>query len=446
MSHLPGQPSSMRSVQSRGGSSAQRGVFYGWWVVLASAMGLFWGPPITVFCFSVFLKPLMHDFHAGRAAVSLGFTFHNTAGAVGGPLGGWLIDRYGARRVILPATVLFGSVLLLAKLLSASIWQFYLFYLSLGLLLTAVGPVPYGTVVSHWFDRHRGLALGLMMFGIGLGAIIMPSVAQQLIARFGWRNSYAILGSAVLIISIPVVATILKEKPQDLGLLPDGSPPADYATGEAGTSGLSGDVARRSRTFWLMVCAFFLIGASVQGCVVHLVALLTDRGVTLQTAALGSSLLGAAVLIGRVGTGYLLDRFFAPYLAAILFGGAAVGIGLLWMSHATAMALVGAFLIGLGLGAELDIIAYLISRYFGLRSFGEIYGSAVSAFLLAGALGPLLMGAGFDLTGSYRTPLAAFFTLTVIATVLMTRMGPYRYHAHQANGEEQIFGLSEASS
>lgn len=444
MPHLPWQ-SSMRLAQSQGMSSQRGGVFYGWWVVFASAVGLFWGPPISVYCFSVFLKPLMRDFHAGRAAVSLAFTLHHIAAAISVPLAGRLIDRYGARKVILPATAMFGCALLLAKILSANIWQFYFFYVSLGLLLSGAGPVPYGSVISHWFDRHRGLALGLMMLGIGLGAMIMPSLAQQLIARFGWRNAYAILGSAVLLLSIPLVATLLKGKPQDLGLLPDGAQPADYATGEAGTSGLSGYAAWHSRTFWLMVCAFFLVSASVQGCVVHLVAMLTDRGITVQTAALGSSLLGAAVLIGRVGTGYLLDRFFAPYLAAVLFGGAAVGIGLLWISHATAMALVGAFLVGLGLGAELDIIAYLVSRYFGLRSFGEIYGSAISAFLVAGALGPLVMGAGFDLTGSYHMPLAAFFTATLVATALMTRLGRYRYHAHQPNGKEQTFEFREAS-
>jgi MFS family permease len=404
--------------------------FYGWWIVFACAVGLFWGPPITVFSFSVFLKPLMHDFHAGRAAISLGFTLHNMAGAIGVPLVGWLFDRYGARRVILPAMAMFGCVLLLAKILSASIWQFYFFYVSLGLLLSGVGPVPYGSVISLWFDGHRGLALGLTMFGIGAGAMIMPSLAQQLIARFGWRNSYAILGSGVLLVSIPVVATFLKGKPQDLGLLPDGAPVADTrTTDEASVLGLSAHDARHSRTFWLMVCAFFLVGASVQGCVVHMVAMLTDRGISVQSAALGSSLVGGALLMGRVGTGYLLDRFFAPRLAAIFFGGAALGIGLLWMSHATAMAFVGAFLVGLGLGAELDIVAYLVGRYFGLRSFGEIYGSAIGAFLLAGALGPLVMGAGFDLTGSYNAPLAALFVASLVATLLMSRLGPYRYHA-----------------
>jgi MFS family permease len=435
MPHLSRQSS---SVQSQGMIGHHPGVFYGWWVVFAAAVGLFWGPPIAIYCFSVFLKPLMHDFHAGRAAISLGFTLQLIAGAISVPLAGWLIDRYGARKVILPATVMFGSALLLAKILSAGIWQFYLFCVSLGVLLSGGGPVPYGSVISYWFDRRRGLALGLMMLGIGFGAIIMPSLAQPLIARFGWRNAYAILGSGVLLISVPVVATLLKGKPQDVALLPDGARPVDFAIdGEAGIGGLSRYAAWHSRTFWLMVSAFFLVSASVQGCVVHLVTMLTDRGVSVQTAALGSSLLGAAVLIGRVGTGYLLDRFFAPYLAAILFGGSTVGIGLLWISHAKAMALVGAFLVGLGLGAELDIIAYLVSRYFGLRSFGEIYGSAISAFMVAGALGPLMMGAGFDLTGSYHTPLAAFFTFTLVATVLVTRLGPYRYHAPQPKGKEQ---------
>ncbi|MGA7316513.1 MAG: MFS transporter [Silvibacterium sp.] len=414
-------------------------MFYGWWVVLAAAVGLFWGAPITVFSFSVFLKPLMRDFHAGRGQISLGYTLGAIAGALSAPTVGWLLDRYGARQVILPATAMFGCVLLLAKTVSASIWQFYLFYVSLGLLVHGVGPVPYGSVISRWFDRHRGLALGLMMFGIGSGAIVMPFVAQHLITSLGWRNAYAILGSAVLLISIPTVAAFLKEKPQDLALLPDGALPVDSRPStETTVPSLSAHEAWRSRTFWLMVSAFFLVSASVQGCVLHMAAMLTDRGLSIQTAALGSSLLGAALLIGRVATGYLLDRFFAPRLAAVFFGGAALGIGLLWIGNSTATVLVGAFLVGMGLGAEVDIIAYLVGRYFGLRFFGEIYGLAFGAFLLAGALGPLVMGGGFDLTGSYSTVLAAFFISTSIAALLVTKLGPYRYQPRQAEENKQI--------
>jgi MFS family permease len=431
------QTSSAPRLETHGVTIRHRRVFYGWWIVAASAVGLFWGPPVTVYSFSVFLKPLMQEFHAGRAAVSLGYTLHLIAGAVCAPLVGWLVDRYGSYRVILSATAVFGSVLLLNKALSANIWQFYLFYVVMGLLLNGVGPIPYGYLVSHWFDRRRGLALGLMMIGMGSGAMVMPSFAQQLIARFGWRTAYAVLGGGVLLVAIPVLGAFLREKPQDLGLLPDGALPRNSAAGsQAVVQGLSARDAWSSGTFWLMVSAFFLVSASVQGCLVHTTAMLSDRGIPAQTAALGSSLVGAAVLLGRVGTGYLLDRLFAPHVAAVFFGGAALGIGLLWLDT-TPFAFAGAFLIGLGLGAEVDLIAYLVSRYFGLRTFGRIYSSAFAAFALAGALGPLIMGASFDRSGSYRAALVTFFAATLAAAVLMTRLGAYRYRVGQPVENEQ---------
>lgn len=417
-----------------------RTVFYGWWVVLTAAVGLFWGAPITVFSFSVFLKPLMRDFHTGRAAVSLAYTLHLIVGAISAPLMGWLIDRYRARRVILPAATVFGLILFSINLYSVSLREFYFLYAVLGLFVHGIGPIPYGSVISHWFDKRRGLALGLMMLGIGSGAMIMPPVAQQLITMSGWRSAYAILGSAVLLISVPVVAAFLKEEPEDLGLLPDGARFRDSrAAARADALGVTMYGAWHSPIFWLMLCAFFLVAASVQGCLIHMAAMLTDRGITARSAALGSSLMGAAVLLGRVGTGYLLDRFFAPRVAALLFGGATLGISLLWLGGATGMVLTGAFLVGLGLGAEVDIIAYLIGRYFGLRSFGTLYSFAFGAFLLAGALGPFAMGAGFDLTGSYRAPLAGLFTSTLLATVLMTRLGPYPYGVRESDENGRIF-------
>jgi MFS family permease len=419
-------------------------VFYGWWVVLASGVGLFWGVPVTVYSFSVFFKPLMQEFHAGRAAISLGFTIHLVAAAVIAPLSGWLIDRYGSRKVILAGTALFGAILLANKAFSGSISHFYLFLLILGLVLHGTGPIPYGNVISHWFDRRRGLALGMMMLGIGLGAIIVPSLAQLLIARFDWRSTYAIFGAAVLLIPIPVVAILIKERPEELGLTPDGALGQDSAVASnAAAQGLSAPQAWSTGTFWLMTCAFFLAGASLQGCVVHLAAMLNDRGINTQTAALGSSLLGAALLLGRAGTGYLLDRLFAPYIAAAFFGGAALGIAMLWLGG-PAVAFAGAFLIGLGLGAEVDLIAFLTSRYFGLRAFGKVYSSIFAAFALASALGPLLMGARFDRTGSYRGPLVAFLIASLIAAVLMTRLGPYRFSARQAIENQPVLPTSVA--
>ena len=160
--------------------------------------------------------------------------------------------------------------------------------------------------------------------------------------------------------------------------------------------------------------------------IIHLVPLLTDRGVSAQSAALVMSLGAVGGMLGRVGGGYLLDRFFAPYVAVCFFCGSALGIFLLWSGAVGGLAFVAAFLGGLGVGAEFDIIAYMVSRYFGLRAFGEIYGYVFAAFTLGGVIGPPLMGIGFDSTGSYSPVLGGFVVTTLMAAGLMTQLGPYR--------------------
>src|SRR5215469_18056503 len=223
-------------------------IFYGWWVVLASAVGLFWGVPITVYSFSVFFKPLMQEFHASRAAVSLAYTLKLLAAALCAAPIGTLTDRYGPRRVILTGTAIIGSILLANRLFSGSIAYLYCFYVLLGASVGGVGPIPYGSLISHWFDRFRGLALGLTMVGIGLGAVIMPSFAQTLIARFGWKTAYSILGASVLLICWPVVAYFLEEKPEDSGFQPGETSKTDGG-GEV-RQGLTAQEAWQSPDFW----------------------------------------------------------------------------------------------------------------------------------------------------------------------------------------------------
>jgi MFS family permease len=404
-------------------------VFYGWWVVATAALGLFFGSfPIVVISFAVFFKPLSQEFHSGRAGISLAFTLHNLLVSVSVPLlTGRLVDRYGARKVIIPFSVMFGLILLSDRILSGKMWQLYAFYTVLGLAGSGMGAVSYGSVVAKWFDRRRGLAFGLMMFGLGCGAIVMPSLARRLITQFGWRDAYAAFGCGVLLVSVPIVAKFLRERPENIGLLPDGARLRAAASGLYCDQGLSWHEARRTRTFWLMVSAFSLAGASVHAGVIHMSAMLTDRGLSVQAAAMAVSLIGVALLVGRLGAGYLMDHFFAPNVAVCFFGGVAIGFVVLLASRTVEVALVGAFLIGLGFGAEGDIVAYMTSRYFGLRSFGEIAGYTYAAFVLAGGLGPLLMGIGFDSTGSYTLPLVVFLIAVVVAVVLMTRLGPYRY-------------------
>jgi len=404
-------------------------VFYGWWVVLAAGIGLamHFGP-IVVATFGVFLKPLSQEFGWSRAQISLAFSLSTLALTVAVPLIGRLVDRLGARKVILPAVLLFGLALMSLYFLTASLWHFYTIALLIAVTGGGTTPVSYSKVISCWFDQKRGLALGLAMAGSGLGAFIMAPLAQVLITTVGWRQTYVLLGLLAIGVTVPVVGLFLKETPQMMGLLPDGEMVAQAGvTKQSGQeSGMSSHEAWHTGTFWLMLCAFFLLSVSFHGYIVHLVPLLTDRGVSAQSAALVVSLGAVGAVLGRVAVGYLLDRFFAPYVAIGFFCGFALGIFLLWSGAVGGLVFVAAVLVGLGLGAEFDLMAYMVSRYFGLRAFGEIYSYAFAAFTLGAVIGPLLMGVSFDSTGSYSPVLGGFVVATLMAAGLMTQLGPYQ--------------------
>lgn len=403
-------------------------LFHGWWIVFVAGVGLFMGyGPIITFTFGVFLKPLTEEFGWSRGQISLAFSLSLLVMSFMLPMVGRLVDRFGARKVIAPSILFFGLGLMSLSLLSANVWHLYAVYIVLGVIGGGTAPIPYSNVISHWFDKKRGLALGVAMVGLGLGAFIMPSLAQILIASHGWRQAYIFIGLMVMVIAIPVVSLFLKETPQLLGQQPDGEIPLS-ATGHNARQilGLSSYEARQTSTFWILVGAFFLMSASVHGCLIHLVPLLTDRGISPQLAAMATSLFGGALLAGRVGAGYLLDHFFASAIAVAFFCATTVGLILLWGGASGAVAFAAAFLVGLGMGAEGDLMAYLIGRYFGLRAFGELYGYAFGAFGLGGVIGPLLMGKAFDSTGSYNLGLSVFVVASIIAVGLMTRLGPYR--------------------
>ncbi|MBI3797313.1 MAG: MFS transporter [Deltaproteobacteria bacterium] len=404
-------------------------VFYGWWVVLAAGVGLaLHAGPLIVPTFGVFLKPLSQEFGWSRTQLSLAFSLFTLGLTITMPLIGRLVDRLGARKVIVPAVLLFGLGVLSLSVLSAHLWHFYAVYLFLGVVGSGTALVPYTKVISRWFDRKRGLALGLAAATFSASASLMPPLAQTLIAAVGWRRTYEILGLMVMGITIPVVMLLLKESPQMMGLEPDGESieQAEVAKQRSPEDGVSFQEARQTGTFWLMGGTFFLISVCFHGCVIHLVPLLTDRGFSTQSAALVASLPAVAGLIGKVGIGYLLDRCFAPYVAVCFFCGFALGLFLLWSGMAGGVVLMAVMLVGLGVGAELDVMPYMVSRYFGLRAFGEIYSYTFALFTLGGVIGPLLMGAGFDATGSYRLVLGTFVMAALTAAGLMTRLGPYR--------------------
>jgi MFS family permease len=344
------------------------------------------------------------------------------------PIVGRLVDRFGARKIILPAALFFGLGLTSFYFLTSSLWHFYALYIFLGIAGSGTAAVPYYKVISYWFDKRRGLALGLTMGGAGIGFFVMPTLSYVLISKVGWRMAYVLMGLAVIVVTIPVVGLFLKERPQAMGLMPDGElvSQGGSETQRKVGSGLNAREAWRTANFWLMCTSLFLVSVSLNGCLIHLVPLLTDRGVSSQSAALAASLLGGATLLGRFGTGFLLDRFFATNVAVCFFAVAGLGILMLWAGVAGALSFVAAVLLGVGIGAEGDIMPYLVGRYFGLIAFGEIYAYVLAIYTLGAVFGPLLMGVGFDSTGSYYSVLGPFLLVTLAGAVLMTRLGPYR--------------------
>jgi len=403
--------------------------FYGWLIVFVSAVGLFLGAPLMVFSFSVFFKSLVVDFHASRAAVSFAFSLFNIVGALWIPCIGMLIDRLGAKRVILASTLLYGVALCSALWANSDLWQLYLLFTILGIAMASgPAPVPYGVVISHWFNRRRGLALGLSMMGIGIGSVVVPILAQHLITAFGWRTAFAIFGGAVLLIPLPVIAALLENDPGQRNLLPDGDE-KDQASHppQQNKQGLSWHEIWHSPTFWMLICIFSLTGATVHGAVLHLSAIFTDKDVTAERAATATSLVGAAVIVGRLGSGFLLDYFFAPRVAILFYGATTLGVAILCTGHLGNVALVASFLVGLGMGAEVETMGYMVSRYFGLRAFGTAYGYTFGAFMISGSAGVLLMGFGYDRFHSYTVPLAGFCGAMLLALVLLTRLGQYQY-------------------
>ncbi|MGA8400646.1 MAG: MFS transporter [Stellaceae bacterium] len=405
-----------------------RGTFANrWWVVVATVLGLIVGAgPINVFCFGVFLKPITADLGIGRGLLSSALTLHATVAALMCPVFGWLIDRWGVRRVMIPALVFYALGIAAYTLIRADPFAItYLIFAVTGLTGTVAGPIPYSTVISQWFDRQRGLALGIGMAGVGLGVALMPQLAELLIAAFGWRLAYIGMAVAVVIFAFVPVALFVREPP-DFQMRPARGQSRGAALNLPGTG--VGE-ALRSSLFWGLGIAFFFDVIAINGTLTHIVALLTDRGIAREVAVTALSGTGIALLAGRILSGWFLDRFWGPYVAIGFFVTPMIGLALL-MSHATGAApFFGAICLGIGIGAEIDLMAFFASRYFGLRNYAKIYGTMFGMFGLGVGFGPALSGFSFDRFHSYTPIFVVYEIMLLVTCVIFLRLGPYPYPA-----------------
>ncbi|HLZ68256.1 MAG TPA: MFS transporter [Aliidongia sp.] len=408
-----------------------------WWIVAAGALGMTVGQgPITIFTLGVFLKPVTDDLGIDRGTFSSAIGLLTVAAAVVTPFVGRLVDRFGVRTVLLPMILLFALATMALSRLQPSLPVLYLLFGVQGVLSTCQTPTAYVKTISAWFDRTRGLALGIAQTGVGLGVALVPQLAAALIAGHGWRTAYVGLGGAILALALLPVALFLRE------------PPAARWGVVASGAGVSLANAWRSGRFWQLNACFFLAVTAINGTLAHAVALLTDRGVPLEAATGAMSLAGIAVIVGRVIAGFCLDRLHGRHIAVASFCFPMLGIALLAFAREPAPLLVGAALCGLGVGAEVDLIAYFIGRYFGMRAYGAIYGLFFAVFTIGTGLGPFVMGLAFDRAHSYGPALAIFEAALLSASGLALRLGPYRYPAHAAaaHGAEYLRPAGDVAS
>jgi MFS family permease len=369
---------------------------------------------LFVYTFSIFVKPLAAEFRWSREAISSGFAIAAvTLGLISPLLGGW-IDRLGPRRIILPCMTVYVCAIASLSLLRCGVWQFYITCFVLGVVGNGAAHLAYSRSISTWFHRRLGTALAFVMVGAGLGAMTLPVIAQFIIGRSGWRAAYASLGGLALLLGLPLSWRYIRER----------GATEQHEVAPVVHSGATWQWGIRSFAFWIITAILFVSSTSMNGAITHLSALLTDRGIAARDAALCASVLGGSSLIGRILVGWLLDRFFGPRVAFAINLTTAVGIFLLARAQGLALGCLAAALIGVGAGGEAAITPYLLTRYFGLRAFSTLYGLTWTFYAAAGAIGPMILGRAFDVTGSYASllvALAAALGLAAATNLLLPR-------------------------
>ncbi len=364
----------------------------GWKVALAGFFGVMVSfAAVVPYTFGLFIKPLSITFGWHREAISAGFTIAALTVAAASPGLGFLLDRYGPRRIILPCIIVFSTAYVSLAWLTPHLVQFYLAYFLIGLVGNGTAYLGYSRAISTWFSRRRGLALSIMLAGGSCGAMLLPAIAQTAITHYGWRTAFIILGLLAFALGFPLAAWFVRERPL-AGLAVH----ASINAGDRVTKALGG------RIFWIIAATVCLYAFSINGAIAHLSPLLTDRGVSTRGAAYALSIIGATSLIGRVLTGIFLDRFFGPRVSQIMLIITVIGIVLLSVAHTLTAGLMAASMIGFSMGSEGDITPYLLSRYFGLKRLSTLYALTWTAYAVGAATGPLVIGRVFDSLGSYR--------------------------------------------
>ena len=359
------------------------------------------------YSFGIFLKPLTEEFGWSRAAVSGAVSLFMFVRGVMAILTGWATDKYGPRITIAAGGFLLGLGLLLTSQINA-IWQLYLFY---GLLVgfgLSIAFAPLVATTSRWFVKKRGLAIGIVVSGVGMGTVVMSPVADYLISSYGWRPSYIIISILAWVIILSA-AYFLKRSPEDSGLLPLGgveeSPTNNSAMAQSDT--VSGNIgfsllqAMRTSAFWILLAIIVFWALSVQMTMIHLYPHVTDVGISGAVAARFLIIIGVFSIIGRLAMGGISDKLGGrPSLGICLV---LLALSMFWLTQSTEiwMFYVFAVVFGFAYAGCVPLLPVIAGELFKLRSIGAVVGVQMVGVAIGGAIGPILAGYVFDVSGSY---------------------------------------------
>jgi predicted MFS family arabinose efflux permease len=390
--------------------SDEGSLHYAGWGVLA---GAFTGvmvsfAPIVPYTFSLFLDPLNASFGWKREAMGGAFALAAITVALVSPLIGLLLDRFPPRRIILPAILAFALALASLSRLGSHIGQFYLTFLVLGLAANGTAQFAYTRTVLTWFSKHRGFALALLLTGSGVGSILIPPLTQWMIQHHGWRAAWLMLGGIALL-GLPLTAMLVRNRPEKPLVRTDRQ-----------AAGMSVAGALRTAAFWILAFITIFSAFSENGLVPNLAAILTQHGVLAGSAALALSVRGGAGIIGRLCIGFAIDRVSPERIQTFVLALAGAGTLILAFAGTGPMALLGAAVLGVGLGSEADVGPYLLARYFGRRHFSVLYGLTWTAYAIGGATGPLWIGHLYDRAGGYQPRFIVYLAGVSFAAVILS--------------------------
>ena len=389
-----------------------------WWTVLAGAVGCAVGAGVLViYTFGMFASAMATEFGWSRSVYANSLTIFLIASGTGSLVLGPLIDRFGVRRPCAALVTVFGLSVASLAFIPASPSLLYVIFGVIGLSGSAATAMPYAVAIRSLFDRDRGMALGLVNLGSGLGSAVAPFCASVVAGTVGWRGGFLGVGLAGL---APVFGLLFLLREPDRAL-----------HGEWTWSPGGSWLAQVSRpTFWLIAIPIAGISIATFGVLGTMVPLLRDRGIGAASIALIMSCTGVSSWVARPIVGYTLDRFFGPFVTATTFASAIFGLLLLVATDGVAGVVAAAILIGFALGSEGDLVTFLVSRYYGQAVYSRVLGAIWVTWAWGGGIGTFAAGASYRAFGSYTPALIVFAVLLSICSIVVCRLGPYEYPPH----------------